>query len=237
MSMVTRISITAAVLGGLFASTAALAEAPRYNQISLRAEVSQEVAHDLMRVTLFTEEQSSDPAKLANSVTERLNAALQKARASKAVKVRLGSRSSYPVYADDGKKISAWRERGELRLESADFAALSQLTAELLETLQIGQMDFGISPAVRSQSEDALLKQAVAAFQARAELATTALGGKGYKLVNLSLDGGNFQPMMARGAMAADSMAFSKAQAAPEIEAGTSTVSLSASGVIEVQKP
>ena len=237
MSTFARISFTAAVLGGLFASTAALAEAPRYNQISLRAEVSQEVSHDLMQVTLFTEEQSSDPAKLANNVTERLNAALQKARASKAVKVRLGSRSSYPVYEDEGKKISAWRERGELRLESADFAALSQLTAELLDTLRIARMDFSISPTVRGASEDELLKKAVAAFQARAELATAALGGKDYKLVNLSLDGGGFQPMMVRSEMAADRMSFSKSAATPQIEAGTSTVSMSASGVIEVQKP
>lgn len=45
-------------------SLGALADEPRYNQVSLRAEVSQEVAHDLMHVTLFSEGQASDPAKL-----------------------------------------------------------------------------------------------------------------------------------------------------------------------------
>lgn len=237
MSILTRTCVTAALLGGLVASAGARADEPRYNQISLRAEVSQEVAHDLMQVTLFTEEQNSDPAKLAAAVTARLNASLQQARASKAVKVRLGSRSSSPVYDDKGQKITAWRERGELRLESADFAALSQLTADLLQDLKIARMDFSISPTVRTQSEDALLKQAIAAFKARADLATAALGGKTYKLVSLGLDGGGFQPMMARNYAAADSMAFSKAAAAPEIEAGTSNVSMSANGVIEVQLP
>ncbi len=40
------------------------AEELHYNQISLRAEVSQEVARDMMIVTLYTESQNSDPAKL-----------------------------------------------------------------------------------------------------------------------------------------------------------------------------
>ena len=47
-------------------SLGALADEPRYNQVSLRAEVSQEVAHDLMHVTLFSEGQAADPAKLAD---------------------------------------------------------------------------------------------------------------------------------------------------------------------------
>lgn len=237
MSICTRPGTTFALLACLFASVPVMADAPRYNQVSLRAEVSQEVSHDLMQVTLFTEEQSSDPTQLASTVTKRLNAALERARASKNVKVRLGNRSSYPVYDDKGQKITAWRERGELRLESADFAALSQLTADLLEQLNIASMDFSISPQVRSQSEDELLKLAVAAFKARAELANKALGGTGYKLVSLSLDGGGYQPMMTRSHAAADSMAFSKAAVAPTIEAGSSQVSLSASGVIEVQLP
>jgi predicted secreted protein len=237
MSVLNRSAITLALLGSLFASNAALADEPRYNQISLRAEVSQEVAHDLMQVTLFTEEQSNDPAQLATNVTKRLNAALERARADKNVKVRLGNRHSYPVYDDKGQKITAWRERGELRLEGADFAALSQLTADLLGQLNIASMDFGISPKARSQSEDELLKQAVAAFKARAELAAEALGGKGYKLVSLSLDGGGFQPVMMRGAAVADSMSFAKAEVAPSIEAGSSQVSMNANGVIEVQLP
>jgi predicted secreted protein len=41
------------------------ADEPRYNQVSLRAEVSKEVARDLMIVTLYSEAQNSDPAKLA----------------------------------------------------------------------------------------------------------------------------------------------------------------------------
>ncbi len=51
--------------------------------------------------------------------------------------------------------------------------------------------------ATRKASEDALLKDAVAAFKARAQLATDALGGKGYKIVNLNLNSNGYpQPYM-----------------------------------------
>lgn len=218
-------------------SLAAQAEEARYNQIALRAEVSQEITHDLMHVTLYSEAQHSDPAKLAAEITRTLNDAVTQARGVKEVKVALGSRHSYPVYDDKGQKITAWRERAELRLESADFAALSKLTGEMLKELKMGGMDFSIATATRKTHEDALLKQAVAAFQARAQLATEALGGSGYKLVSLSLNSGGFQPPMPMRMARGKSMAMMDAAPTPEIEAGTSQVTVNADGVIEVQMP
>ena len=212
-------------------------EAPRYNQISLRAEVNQEVQRDLMLVTLYTEAQDTDPARLAAQVTETLNKALGQARQVKDVKIRQGNRNSYPVYEEKGQKITAWRERAELRLESADFAVLSKLTGELLNELKMGGMDFSISAPTRKASEDALLKDAVAAFKTRAQLVTEALGGTGYKLVNLNLNTSGYpQPYLRAPAMM---MKSSREDAAPtpDIEAGTSQVTVAADGVIEVAVP
>ncbi|WP_277963812.1 SIMPL domain-containing protein [Pseudomonas sp. RIT-To-2] len=226
------------VLGaGLLASLPVLAdEAPRYNQISLRAEVSQEVPRDLMLVTLYSEEQNADPAKLAAQVTEAMNKALGKARAVKEVKISQGSRNSYPIYDDKGQKITGWRERAELRLESADFPALSTLTGQLLQDLKMGGMSFTISPKTRTASEDALLKDAVAAFKARAQLATEALGGKGYKVVSMNLNSSGYQQPFPRAAMMMKS-AMADSAPTPEVEAGTSQVSMNADGTIEVQMP
>src|SRR3546814_9633507 len=65
------------------------------------------------------------------------------------------------------------------------------------DLLKMGGMDFTISTATRQTSEDALLKDAVNAFKARAQLATEALGGKGYKIVNLNLNSNGYpQPYM-----------------------------------------
>lgn len=232
-SLATALLLTASSL----LSISAHADEARYNQVALRAEVSEEIAHDLMHVTFYTESQNSDPAALATEVTQTLNAALKQARAAQGVSVATGSRNSYPVYDDKGKKIIAWRERAEVRLESADFAALSKLTGDMLKTMQMSSMSFSIADNTRKSKEDAMLKGAVDAFKARAELATQALGGKGYKLVSLNINSGGFQtPMpirMARG----KSMEMMMDAAPPEVEAGTSQVTVNADGVIEVLMP
>ena len=227
-----------ALAAATLSSLPAMAEEARYNQISLRAEVNQEVQRDLMMVTLYTEAQDSDPAKLAAQVTETLNKALGQARQAKDVKIRQGSRNSYPIYDDKGQKITGWRERAEVRLESADFAVLSKLTGELLGDLKMGGMDFSISPATRKASEDTLLKDAVTAFKARAQLVTEALGGTGYKLVNLNLNTSGYPQPYLRAPVAM-MMKSSREDAAPtpDVEAGTSQVSVAADGVIEVAIP
>ncbi|WNW11916.1 SIMPL domain-containing protein [Pseudomonas sp. DTU_2021_1001937_2_SI_NGA_ILE_001] len=236
-----RLRPAAALLGlgaAILASAPALADEPRYNQVSLRAEVDKEVPRDLMEVTLYTEAQDSDPAKLAKQVTEALNKALGQARQVKNIDVRQGSRNSFPIYDDKGQKITGWRERAEVRLESADFAALSQLTGEMLTDLKMDSMNFAISSATRKTSEDALIKDAVAAFKSRAELVTQAMGGQGYKVVNLNLNTtGSPQPFLP--APAPMSMKLDRAEAAvtPDVEAGTAKVSVTANGTIEVQIP
>ena len=227
------------IASGLLASLPALAaDEPRYNQVSLRAEVSKEVARDLMVVTLYTEAQDNDPGKLAKQVTDVMNKAVQQARTVKDVKISQGSRNSYPVYDNKGQKINGWRERAELRLESADFPALSQLTGELLQDLKMGGMDFSIAPATRKTSEDALLKEAVDAFKARAQLATEALGGSGYKVVNLNLNSSGYpRPYLRSAPMAMKAMSTDEAAPSPDVEAGTSEVSMNADGMIEIQMP
>ena len=233
LSSISRNAALAACLSG-FACLPALADEQRYNQVSLRADVSSEVAHDRMHVTLYSEAQHKDPAQLAAQTTQTLNEALQRARKSEGVIVSQGSRSSYPVYEEKGQQITGWRERAELRLESGDFAKLSSLTAELMQTLKMGGMHFSVSAPIRKQNEDALLKDAVAAFRARAQLATEALGGKDYKIVNLNLNsGGGYQPAMRSAAMKFGM----DAAPVPEVEAGTSQVSISADGLIEVSMP
>lgn len=217
-------------------SVTAHAEEPRYNQISLSTQVSHEVGHDLMQVTLYTEAQNQDPAALAAEITRTLNAGLSQARGVQGVTVSQGSRNSYPVYSEKGEQISAWRERAEIRLESADFAALSKLTGDMLKTLKMGGMSFSIADATRKKEEDALIKDAVAAFKERAQLTTEALGGSTYKLVSLNLNSGGFvRPPMRMEAMKTAS--FASDSVTPDVEAGTSQVTMNADGVIEVQMP
>jgi Protein of unknown function (DUF541) len=129
-------ALLALTVGSVASLPALAADELHYNQISLRAEVSQEVARDQMIVTLYTEEQNTDPAKLAAAISTTMNKATAQAKQVKDITLRTGSRNSYPIYDTKGQKITGWRERAELRLESTDFAALSKLTGELLTDLQ-----------------------------------------------------------------------------------------------------
>lgn len=227
-------ALLALSLGTVASLPALAADELHYNQISLRAEASQEVARDLMIVTLYTEEQNTDPAKLAAAISTTLNKAIGQAKQVKDINLRQGSRNSYPIYDNKGGKITGWRERAELRLESADFAALSKLTGELLTDMKMAGMDFAISTATRQSSEDALLKDAVNAFKARAQLATDALGGKGYKIVNLNLNANGYPQPYMRAPMMMKGASMDAESVTPNVEAGTSKVSMTADGAIEV---
>lgn len=214
-------------------SAQASAESPRYNQISLRAEVSQTVNHDTLRVTFYTEAQDADPGKLAEQITRQLNQGLETARQTEGVRVSSGNRSSHPVYDEKRQSITGWRERGEIIVEGSDFAEIAQLTSRMLGNLALGDMQFSLSPAGRRATEDELIKQAIDAFRNRADIATRALGGGSYQIVSLGLNS-QFAPppMMFRGAakMAMADMEMST----PSLEGGQSDVTVSADGVIEV---
>lgn len=238
MTQPSRIRAALALAASLLISYPALAGQPLYNQVALRAEASQNIAHDEMQVSLFIEAQDTDPARLASLISKSMNTAVGKARAVEDVQVSLGSRNSYPVYDNKDRKITGWRERADLRLESSNFAALSQLTADLLGDLQMAGMSFSIAKASRQQAEDNLYKDAIQAFNARASLISQAMGGKGFRLISLNLNSDGFRAPMPMRMEAMKGMAMmSDAVPAQEIEAGSSDVTVNAEGVIEVLMP
>lgn len=229
----------ALLMTGLLTSTAVLGNEQAYNQVSLRAEAHQDVAHDQMQVTLYTEEQDSNAAHLASTVTQTLNHALQTVRLHSEISVKMGSRRSYPVHDSKHQKITGWRERAEIHLESTDFPKLSTLTGELLQTLKMGNMQFSIAPKTRISSEDQLLKDAISAFQDRAKLVSEAFGSTSYKVVNLNLNSSGFShpPVYARSSKMLSSAMADESASIPDIEAGSSQVSIIADGVIEIGMP
>ena len=229
----------ALLMASLATSTTLLANEQTYNQVSLRAEAHQEVAHDQMQLTLYSEAQDTDPARLAKTITESLNQAIETARKQPKISLKMGSRRSYPVHDSKGQKITAWRERAEIRLESTDFSALSALTGELLQSLKMTNMQFSIAPKTRTSSEDELLKEAINAFQARAQLVSEAFGSTRYKVVSLNLNSSGYAqpPVYARSAKMLSSNMSDESFATPEVEAGSSQVSIIADGVIEINQP
>jgi len=217
----------------LCAATASAAEtAPvRYNTVTLQAEVQREVPNDLLNAILYVEVNDASAAAVANTVNKRVNEALRVAKEHKGVRVRSGNNQAYPVYSR-ANQLQGWRGRAEIRIESRDFEAASSLIGKLQSDMQLANMGFSVSPESRRAAEDELAVEVIAAFKARADILRKALGGRSYKLQNVSVSNGYNAPQprfaMARAAASAQEVT------APNPEAGVSRITVTANGAIEV---
>jgi len=203
---------------------------PLFNLVSLSAQAESEVPNDTLVAVLAVEAEGADPAQLADSVNRSMHKALALARGVAGVSLRSVGYQTYPVY--DKARIARWRARQELRLESSDFAAASRLIGKLQSSLTVASVSLSVSPAARRRAENALIDEALAAFQQRAQLVRDALKANGYRIRDLQISGGAPVPRVfaaaARGMMAAG-------VAPPAFEAGTSQISVSVSGTIQLQ--
>jgi len=208
-------------------------EGVRYHQVSLQAGAEREIVPDRMRITLYSEARDANAARLAHATTKILNEAIEKARLVKGVSIQSGNRSAYRA---TDKKLPIWQERAELHLESSDFVALAALSEDLMGDLKIAGHYFFISKSRLREIENQLIEEAIAAFQERAQIITTSLGGRGYKIKQLNLDDQNgVRPLMLARNMDRVMASPQSDQMPAQIEAGTSEVAIIAQGLIEVE--
>jgi predicted secreted protein len=217
-----------ALAGAAFAAD----PAPRYNVVELQADAQREVPNDTLNASLYAEFNDASPAALADRINKAANEALRMAKDYKNVRARSGNNQTYPVYTK-GNVLQGWRARAEIRLESKDFEAASGLIGKLQAGMQLGNLNFSVSPEARRQAENELIVEAIAAFKARAEIVRGALAGRGYKIQHLNVTSGYSAPPP-RFAMARAMVAGAPEVAAPNLEGGVSVVTVTAVGAIEV---
>ncbi|MDE1182920.1 SIMPL domain-containing protein [Paraburkholderia sp.] len=202
--------------------------------LSLNAQASAEVPQDVVNITLFYEQEASDPSSLTNTLNQRAESALQKAKGVSGVTARTGSFSIQPSTDRDGR-ISAWRGRTEVVLESHDFAAASKLAGQMASIMQVGNVQFSLSPESQRAAEQKLTGEAIASFRQQAASSAQAFGYSGYSIreVNVGHNGAVMpRPMMM---MSARGMAADAKVASMPLEAGTSTVTVNVSGSVQMK--
>ncbi len=212
-------------LGGLLALGVQAA-----TTVDLAAEAARPAVNDQVRAVVYSEVQGSNPADLARRVNQEIAGGLQLIRGKAGVTVKSGNQSTYPVYGRD-QKIESWRMRSELVIESRDLGAVSELLGELqqrrLAVAQVSQMP---SPETRRQVEDEATRDAIKAFQSRAEVVAGALGKKWkIKQLSVSQQGGAMPMPVFRAAKAM----MAEAMPAP-LDAGESLLTTTVSGQIEL---
>lgn len=216
-----------------FAGVSLADDEPRYNQVRLQSQQTESVSNDTMHVTLQTYAEMQDPAKLASRINQEMEWALTQAKQLKAVKVRTGSYQTWPVTRKE--VTTGWRGQQDLILESRDTQALSRLTGQLQEQLQIKSMSFSVSDEKRVTVENRLIDLALNAFKERARIVGDNLKADGYRIVEINVGTSTARPpMMHQARIASMSMETSDAVA---VEGGESDVRITVNGTIELHIP
>lgn len=218
------------------AATLALAEEPlRFNIVNFQAEASRQVSNDEMHAVLFIEKSNKQPDALSAQITQLMNQALSTAKKYPQVKLETGSQTTYPVYDPNSTKLKEWRGRAEVNIESTDFKAASQLISELQQNFQTQSINFTVSSAQRKKVENELITAATQNFQQRAQILTQAWNKSSYQLVNFNLNtNSSFPRPIMRDSVAKFAVA-EMAPAAQSVEAGESTISVTADGSIQLK--
>ena len=206
-------------------------ESAIYDRVDLFASAERDVENDLLVAFVFDEVQANRQAEAANRVNESIEWAVDRARRAGNVEFQTGQYSTRPVYAN-GRRIVGWVARQTLRLESEAAAALSELLGDLQERVAIQSVNYDVSRHAREAAEEELITEALAKFNRRAELVARDLGRDGFRIVRININaaGGIPSPRVfyeSRLEATAD-------VAAPSIEAGVQTVTVSINGTVEL---
>lgn len=217
-----------AMMGGAHAETTG------YDQLTFQAEVKEEVQNDEVRASLYKKVQATDSKTLATNLNTTINNAMRIAKRYPTVTVSTGQQTTYPRY-DKNDKIIGWTGQANIDLKSTDFAATSQLIADLQETLVMDNLTFGVSDTKKNALEQKLMTEASRAFQQQAKNLARAWDARSYRVVSVNLNTGSNYPRPMYGAM---NMKAESADSVPRqsFESGNSTISVTANGTIELTK-
>lgn len=202
-----------------------------YDRVSLRAERSRQVANDRARAQLGITLEDADAVELQSRVNEIMAWALEVSTHYTDVKAQTGGYRTHPVYRN--QLIDHWQATQELRIESDNVDRITELVRVLQTRLQLQSVDFSISPALRESVENELIAEALGAFKARAEMVRQNFGAASYRIVHVGIgsDGTVPSPLPIRAMTA-----MSESGAAPALEPGTSTVTVTVDGTLELRK-
>ena len=221
---------------------ASFAEGPIDNyppQVSFTVESEKNVERDLLRVSLFYQAEGNDLSALNKTMAEKMNKAIELAKAQSAVEIKDNSRNTWIRYDNKGKQ-QGWIARAELTLESKDSQALSTLVHELDGVLAIDRVSASVSREKLSSLENELTKEALAKFKDKALLLQESLQMKGYTIQNLEIsspkDSTDDYPIYGAGAMMAKSFSYSDEKDETYTQSGKEKIKVSVNARIALLK-
>lgn len=205
----------------------------RRNVVSFTASATQEVTQDLLTVVLQANKEGSQAADVQSALKQLLESGLNEARKAAqpgSMEVRTGSFSLYPRYSNQGR-TNGWQGQAQLVLEGTDMARITQ-TVGKLNQLNVVQVSYGLSRALREKHEAAVTAQAIASYRARGLELAKAFGFGNYALSEVSVQSNEGSdprpvPMMMKSARSE-----AAADAPLPVEPGKGQITVTVSGQV-----
>jgi predicted secreted protein len=205
---------------------------PPSGVLSLTAQAVTEVPTDVVHLTLAAEQEGPEPAAISSALSARAQQVIAEAKRTPGVQAESGGFTIHPN-TDRNGKISTWRGRSEVILQSRDFAAVSKLAGQLANQMQVQNINFSLSREARQAAEGKLTEQAVASFRDKAQATARLFGYGGYAIRNVQVgEAGAVTPMPR---MYAAKTMMADATPVP-VEGGKAQVTVTVTGSVQMQK-
>ncbi len=206
----------------------------RTPRLSLAASAYREVPQDRVTVTLYAERESPQPAAGQAQVSELLGPVLAQLKTRPDLEVQSSGYRTDPVWQQS--RIVGWRTRGAIQLSAQPSDAFNRLVGELATKLNVESVAYWLSRPAQLAVERELIAEAVAAFRAKADTATKALGFRSYAVRAVSVDGGGpIRPEPVPKMMMSRAAAAESAPAPLPGAEGRTTVTVTVSGSVVLE--
>lgn len=117
-----------------------------------------------MHAVLYIEKSHKQPAELASQINQLMSQAIATAQVSTSESWNGLTNHTINLRQNDSRKLKEWRGRAEVRVQSTDFKAASQLVSELQQNFQTQSINFSVSDAQRKKVENELIVEASKSF-------------------------------------------------------------------------
>lgn len=158
-------------------------------QINFSVQASRQIERDTMQVVLYTQQSGKTLKDTSDSVTQKLNLAVEEAK-KRNIQTGMTNRRTHITYDKQGKQ-DGWTDYAEISLESKDFTALSELIAATSKQLAVQNIRFTLSDEQKQSLEHALTEEALEAFKQKATLISKSLSAKDYRIAQLEISNPN----------------------------------------------
>lgn len=210
----------------------ALADKEPEGLVSLQTTATESVETDTLIAQIAIEEEHLNPETLANTINQKMAWAQMLIAQQSDVQLIGGLYNSYPVY--DKRIFRHWRGSQQFTLKSQNSVALGKLIGQLQEKLLVKSLSYEVSDTRVQSTQDALIREAIRSFQARAELVRDALRAKSYRIHQMDVNTNQHaRPMLMRSSMMADSME-SKSMTPATLNPGEETIQVTVNGRIQM---